>query len=122
MNGSITCGKQASVTICPSDLTLTNVEGEERFVCSVTNEDVTTVGAKESIDFVRFRDSSVVINYMPWTTKGPHYIALSRESKAEILWDKITEDPTMGPQKVLNLLTKNLSRGFKNMPSLESFC
>ena len=55
------------------------------------------MGAHERNDFVGFINSSIVLNYWPWATKGPYYLALSRERKAEVIWDKIREDYNIGP-------------------------
>ena len=115
LNGSIICGPQASVTICPSDSVIGEVQGVERFVCSSTNEDATTVGAHERKDFVNFKNSSIVISYWPWATKGPYYIALDRQRKAEVIWDKIREDPTMGPQSVQELLNIDMTSPFDTL-------
>ena len=75
---------------------MTEIQGEERFVCSSPDEEVVTVGAHERKDSVNFKSSSVILNYWPWATKGPYYMALDRERKAEVIWDKIREDYTMG--------------------------
>ena len=66
-------------------------------------------------DFINFKNSSIVINYWPWATKGPYYIALDRQSKAEVIWNKILEDPTMGPQSVQNLLTVDMTTPFDTL-------
>lgn len=115
LNGSIICGPQASVTICPSDTVTGVVQGVERFVCSSTSEEATTVGAHEETDFVNFKNSSIVINYWPWATKGPYYIALDRQRKAEVIWDKIREDPTMGGQSIRALLNIDLTSPFDTL-------
>ena len=78
LNGSIICGPQASVSICPSDSVIGEVQGVERFVCSSTSEEAITVGAHERNYFVNFKNSSIVISYWPWAAKGPYYIALDR--------------------------------------------
>ena len=36
------------------------------------------------------------MNRHPWVTKGPDYISLDREEKAEIIWNKVREDDTIG--------------------------
>lgn len=40
---------------------------------------------------------SIIINYHPWTAKGPDYISMSRDEKQGIIWDKITEDDMTAP-------------------------
>jgi len=40
--------------------------------------------------------TSVILNDHPWLAKGPEYIALSREDKSDILWEKIMESDKMG--------------------------
>jgi len=35
--------------------------------------------------------ASIIVDHHPWVAKGPHYISMTREEKADIIWDKITE-------------------------------
>ena len=111
-NGSIKCGSQASVTVCPADYEFTEVDGVKRIVCSGQKQNVIEVGANESLSSVSLKDSSIILNYWPWAAKGPTYLALDRERKFEILWEKILEDPTIG---------KNNMREIANIDLLTTF-
>ena len=55
---------------------VTTIEGVERLVCP--GEEAVTVDAHEEKEFVNFKNSTIVINYWPWATKGPYYIAMDR--------------------------------------------
>ena len=39
---------------------------------------------------------AIILNRHPWVTKGPYYLDLDREEKADIIWDKIISDDTIG--------------------------
>lgn len=39
----------------------------------------------------------IILDLHPWVAKGAEYLSLSRDDKAAILWNKITEDQTPNP-------------------------
>ena len=57
-------------------------------------------------------DSTVIVQYHPWLTKGPAYLSLSRQQKQEILHQKILEDDTIGPLNKLGFTTIPLNTVF----------
>jgi len=54
------------------------------------------VSAGENIGHVKVENetSSIILSLHPWVAKGAAYESLDREEKAQILWNKITEDNT----------------------------
>ena len=104
-NGSVKCGKNVDAQICPGGFEVEqSVDGQRLlgYRCmsrSVRYEHGTKVGAGEDIGYVQVQneDSSIILSLHPWVAKGAAYESLDREDKADILWNKITEDSTTQP-------------------------
>lgn len=104
-NGSVKCGKNVDAQICPGGFEVEqSVDGQRLlgYRCmsnSVRYEHGTKVGAGEDIGYVQVEneDSSIILSLHPWVAKGAAYESLDREDKADILWNKITEDSTTQP-------------------------
>jgi len=41
--------------------------------------------------------STIIINNHPWVAKGPDYVSMGRNEKADIIWDKIIENDQTAP-------------------------
>jgi len=104
-NGSVKCGKNVDAQICPGGFEEQEfVDGQRElgYRCisnSVRYEHGSKVGAGEEIGSIQFQNevSSVILSLHPWVAKGVVYEGLDREEKADILWNKITEDDTIQP-------------------------
>ena len=95
------CGKNVDAQICPGSFEETSIDGQRKlgFRCtsdSVRYEHGTKVSAGENIGHVKVENetSSIILSLHPWVAKGAAYESLDREEKAQILWNKITEDNT----------------------------
>lgn len=70
---------------------------DKQYVCHSAEpkaaEKGTRVGANQEVNSVAFEQnvSSIILNHHPWVAKGTEYLNLSREEKADIIWEKVTE-------------------------------
>lgn len=56
--------------------------------------------------------SSIILSYYPWSARGEGYLDLTRREKATILWDKVREDETSGPDRTTDFFVKDLRNVF----------
>ena len=89
---SVECGVQVDATICPSGFVYSSDPSTPEYVCEGDVEGQ-SFGALQRVNDVQFnkQTASIIVDHHPWVAKGPHYISLTREEKADIIWDKITE-------------------------------
>jgi len=96
---TVRCGIKVDAAICQPGHSLTQEDGLDVYKCQEL--DVVKVGARQKIRkyITPSDDTTIMVQYHPWVAKSQGYIDLSRQDKSRILWDKITEDATMGPNE-----------------------
>ena len=109
--GSIKCGKKVDATICPEGgYELGPVAGQRELKYTCDSAKGIKVGANQEVchlDVETQAQPSIILSRHFWVAKGEHYLSLDREDKADILWDKITEDRSIGSLSDLSVFFTN---------------
>ena len=64
---------------------------------SCNGETGTFVSPNSALKKIDHDVKTIIVEPHPWTVKSASYLSLTREEKADIIWNKIIEDDTLAP-------------------------
>ena len=96
--GSVKCGPLVEAIVCPQGSIEVKGGQDNGFQCE-GGDLGQHIGSRESNDSVQleWNTSTLILEHHPWVAKGDGYLGLGRQTKAQIIRDKVNADDEIGP-------------------------